>query len=56
MVDPNKNTHSLRISPVGNSLSLLLLISYLLCVASGLLVPEKMHMYEAWAPLLPGFE
>jgi len=50
MVDPNTTTHFLRISPVDNSLSLLLPISYLLCVGSGLLVPEKMRMYEAWAP------
>lgn len=53
----SKTTHSsLRIAPLGNSLSLLLLISYLLCVGFGLLAPEQMRMYEAWAPLLPGFE
>lgn len=45
-----------RIAPVGHSLSLFLLISYLLCVAFGLVAPEPMRMYEAWAPLLPGFE
>lgn len=48
-------TH-LRVAPVGNSLSLLLVISYLLCVGFGLLAPAQMRMYEAWAPLLPGFE
>lgn len=42
--------------PVGHSLSLLLLVSYLLCVVFGLLAPADLRMYEAWAPLLPGFE
>ena len=40
----------------GWTLSLFVLISYLLCVAFGLLVPGRFHMVEAWAPLLPGFE
>lgn len=40
----------------GWTLSLFLLISYLLCVAFGLLVPGRFQMIEAWAPLLPGFE
>jgi len=39
----------------GWTLSILLLISYLLCVAFGLIAPEAFHMHEAWAPLLPGF-
>jgi hypothetical protein len=56
MDNSNNGVHSLRILPVGNSLSLLLLVSYLLCVGFGLLVPGQMRMYEAWAPLLPGFE
>ncbi|WP_211227206.1 hypothetical protein [Saccharospirillum impatiens] len=47
MTDPNTATHSLRIGPVGNSLSLLLSITYLLCVGFGLLAPEQMRMYEA---------
>ena len=42
--------------PTGHALSLLLVISYLLCIAFGLLAPSEMRMYEAWAPLLPGFE
>ena len=46
----------LRIVPLGNTLSLLLAISYLLCVGFGLLSPDRFHMHEAWAPLLPGFE
>tara|TARA_R110000823_G_scaffold171736_1_gene304070 strand:- start:388 stop:669 length:282 start_codon:yes stop_codon:yes gene_type:complete len=46
----------LRVAPLGNTLSLLLVISYLLCVGFGLLAPAQMRMYEAWAPLLPGFE
>lgn len=40
----------------GWTLSLFLLISYLLCIAFGLLAPGSMHMHEAWEPLLPGFE
>lgn len=47
---------SLRTIPLGNALSVLLVISYLLCVGFGLLAPAQMRMYEAWAPLLPGFE
>ncbi|WP_297185410.1 DUF5676 family membrane protein [uncultured Porticoccus sp.] len=43
-------------APLGNTLSLVLVISYLLCVGFGLLAPAQMRMYEAWAPLLPGFE
>lgn len=46
----------LRIGPLGNTLSVLLVISYLLCVGFGVLAPEQMRMYESWAPLLPGFE
>ena len=46
----------LRLLAVGNTLSLLLVISYLLCICIGILVPDQMRMYEAWAPLLPGFE
>jgi hypothetical protein len=46
----------LRIKPLGNTLSLVLLLSYLLCVGFGLLAPKQLHMHEAWAPLLPGFE
>lgn len=40
----------------GWALSIFLLVTYLLCVAFGLLVPETAHMHEAWAPLLPGFD
>ena len=40
----------------GWTLSLFLLLSYLFCIAFGLLAPERFHMHEAWEPLLPGFE
>ncbi|MEG9304068.1 MULTISPECIES: DUF5676 family membrane protein [Psychrobacter] len=56
MVKSNLTTSTLRIAPVGNSVSLFLLISYLLCIGFGLLAPEQISMHEAWAPLLPGFE
>jgi hypothetical protein len=46
----------LRIAAVGHSVSLFFLVSYLLCIGFGLAAPEHMRMYEAWAPLLPGFE
>ena len=40
----------------GWALSVFLLITYLLCVAFGLIAPDTFHMHEAWAPLLPGFD
>lgn len=40
----------------GWTLSLFLLLSYLICIGFGLIMPKSMHMHEAWAPLLPGFE
>lgn len=39
----------------GWTLSLFLLLSYLICIVFGLLMPAQFHMHEAWAPLLPGF-
>ncbi|ERJ19833.1 hypothetical protein T35B1_15276 [Salinisphaera shabanensis T35B1] len=56
MSNATQTTQRLRIGPLGNSLSLLLLISYLLCVGFGLIAPGSLQMYQAWAPLLPGFE
>lgn len=44
-----------RIVPLGLTLSSFLLISYVLCVLFGQAVPAQFHMYQAWAPLLPGF-
>lgn len=46
----------IRIVPAGHTLSVFLVITYLFCVGFGLLAPERFHMHEAWAPLLPGFE
>ena len=40
----------------GWTLSVFLLASYLICIGFGLAVPDRFHMVEAWAPLLPGFE
>ncbi|MBY6204493.1 hypothetical protein KUV67_06345 [Halomonas denitrificans] len=45
-----------RVLSIGHALSLFLLLNYLLCVGFGLLAPESLRMFEAWAPLLPGFE
>jgi hypothetical protein len=49
-------TSPLKIPTLANSLGGLFLISYLLCIGFGLLVPGEMRMWTAWAPLLPGFE
>jgi len=46
----------LSIKVTGLSLSAFLLVTYLLCIGFGLVMPERFHMHEAWAPLLPGFE
>ncbi|TGY88205.1 hypothetical protein E5163_10255 [Marinicauda algicola] len=46
----------LSIKVTGLALSAFLLVSYLLCVGFGLVMPARFHMHEAWAPLLPGFE
>ena len=56
MINSNTPVTQLRVATLGNTLSLFLVISYLLCVGFGLLAPAQMRMYEAWAPLLPGFE
>jgi hypothetical protein len=45
-----------RLLPTGNALSLLLLISFLMCIGFGFVAPERFHMHQAWSPLLPGFE
>lgn len=56
MSQAGSTSTTIRIVPVGHALSLFLVITYLLCVGFGLLVPERFHMVEAWAPLLPGFK
>lgn len=40
----------------GCTLGVFILLSFPVCVAFGLLMPGRIHMHEAWAPLLPGFE
>ena len=40
----------------GWTLSVFILLSFLVCVAFGLLMPGRIHMHQAWAPLLPGFD
>ncbi|HSR52674.1 MAG TPA: DUF5676 family membrane protein [Acidobacteriota bacterium] len=45
----------LSFSAVGHATSLLLAISFVLCVAFDLLFPSH-AMYRAWQDLLPGFE
>jgi 2TM family of unknown function (DUF5676) len=48
-------TPRLRIYTLGMSLGILLAVSFVLCVAFGLLFPGA-TMYQAWLPLLPGFK
>lgn len=45
-----------RLVPMAHALSIFLLISFLICVGFGLVMPDRFHMHEAWAPWLPGFE
>ena len=40
----------------GWTLSVFLLVTFLVCVAFGLLLPAQFHMHQAWEPLLPGFK
>ncbi len=55
MTDNASQNAPLRLKPVGMALSLMLAITYLACIAWGLLTPPSLHMHTAWAPLLPGF-
>lgn len=48
-------TQTLSLRAVGHATSLLLAISFALCVAFDLLFPQH-AMYHAWQALLPGFE
>lgn len=45
----------ISLSATGHATSLLLVISYILCIGFDLLFPEH-AMYTAWYKLLPGFE
>ena len=49
-------TTSTKIRIWGWTLSIFLLVTYLLCVGFGLLFPGRFHLLGAWASLLPGFE
>lgn len=45
----------ISLTAVGHATSLLLVISYVLCIIFDLVFPEH-AMYEVWSKLLPGFE
>jgi 2TM family of unknown function (DUF5676) len=47
--------HRISLLAVGHATSLLLMISFILCVGFDFLFPEH-AMYQAWQKLLPGFE
>ena len=47
--------HGISLIAVGHASSLLLAITFSLCVAFDLLFPQ-MAMYQVWLKLLPGFE
>ena len=40
----------------GWTLSIFMVLTYLICIGYGLVVPSSVHMHQVWAPLLPGFE
>lgn len=48
-------THKISLMAFGHASSLFISISFVLCVAFGLLFPQN-AMYEVWLKLLPGFE
>jgi hypothetical protein len=48
-------THKISLMAFGHASSLFISISFVLCVVFGLLFPQN-TMYEAWQPLLPGFD
>jgi len=45
----------LHIKPLGHTLSIFFAVSFSLCILWGLVMPDNLHMHEAWSPLLPGF-
>ena len=45
----------MKITPLGHALSLLLAISFVLCMIWGAVTPVNMHMHRAWEQMLPGF-
>lgn len=47
--------HGISLIAVGHASSLLLAITFILCVTFDLVFPE-MAMYQVWLKLLPGFE
>ena len=51
----NHHREGISLLAVGHATSLLLAISFTLCVVFDLLLPEH-AMYETWQKLLPGFE
>lgn len=48
-------SNRISLSAFGHATSLLLVITYIVCVAFDLIFPEH-AMYRAWQDLLPGFE
>lgn len=55
MATCNYRRQGISLLGVGHATSLILAISFTLCVAFDLFLPE-LAMYEAWRKLLPGFE
>lgn len=51
---PSQTNSPIPVFALGMSLGIFLALTYVLCVAFDLLFPEY-AMYQAWAPLLPGF-
>ena len=53
--EATKAVTTIRLVPLGHSLSLTLAFSYIACVLFDLLLPT-MAMHTAWQALLPGFQ
>ena len=45
-----------ELKPVGHALSLLIAISFVICIGWGLVMPASLHMHGARENWLPGFE
>jgi len=45
----------MKITALRHALSLLLAISFVLCMLWGLASPMSLHMHRAWEQMLPGF-
>ena len=45
----------MKITSIGFTLSIFLVVTLTLCMAWAFVAPPSLHMHMAWEPLLPGF-